>query len=985
MPRIPRVVYGAMALSAGYYLGALVGFTLTPAPQPVSTLWPPNAIVLGALLVAAPRWWWVLLLAVFPAHLLVQLRSAVPLPMALSWYVSNCSEALIGAAGVRWFVGGPLRIDSVRRVGIFVAVGAVGAPFLSSFLDAGLVEWNDFGVGTYWEIWSARFFSNVLAILAVTPVILAAAGGRERLAFLRRAPIGRVVEVLVLGAALLAVSIAIFAAPNGATREAPALLFTPMPLLLWAAVRFGSEGTSTSLLMLALVSIWGAIHGLGPFAMHPVKENVLSLQLFLIGAHVPLLTLAAVIQERSRAEQEARRNEQRLNLALSAAQMGIWDWTLAGRRAWRADETPAPFGLTEALVSADRRHPFAHVFPEDRAMVQAAFNAAIDQGAPLEVEFRVEHPDGAVRWVLSKGMVVRDGSGRSLRVMGVNADVTERKLAEAVLRDESTLRESEARLREMADAMPQIVYSARADGALEHVNRKWNELTRLAPGPGDDGSWLEMIHPDDQAKAVESWAVSVRAGTPHQLELRLWSAKEREFRWHLSRALPVRDSSGRVVRWYGTSTDIHDQKRVEQALRDSEAALRSLGEALEHRVAERTAELAQANEQLRAEIAVRERTERALRASEERFAKAFAASPDAISITHQSGSRVLEVNERWELMFGYPRAEAIGQSLDALGIFADAADARAFNALMVSQGSVREFEVELRSREGIPLRGVLAGEVVEVVGESCVIIMIRDITESRRAEGEVVTQRRQLAHLGRVALVGELSGALAHDLNQPLAAILANARAAERLLDSGRIDDATLRSILHDIVADDRRAGDVIRRIRALIRKGDAELQEVIVNELVTDVLDIARSDLLQREVAVTTNLSPALPVVSADRVQLQQVLLNLIVNAADAMADATPAERLMTITTADDADTVRLTVADQGPGLPPNAVEVVFEPFVTTKEHGLGLGLAICRSIVSAHGGRMWATNNAGRGATFHVLLPRARSPSGDGAASPA
>jgi C4-dicarboxylate-specific signal transduction histidine kinase len=284
---------------------------------------------------------------------------------------------------------------------------------------------------------------------------------------------------------------------------------------------------------------------------------------------------------------------------------------------------------------------------------------------------------------------------------------------------------------------------------------------------------------------------------------------------------------------------------------------------------------------------------------------------------------------------------------------------------------VRDVEVDLRDKNGAYLKGVVAVETVDVGGEPCLITMIRDITEKQRAEQEVAMQRRQLAHLGRVALVGELSGALAHELNQPLAAILANARAARRMLDPGRFDPQELRSILDDIVADDRRAADVIRRVRALIRRDEAELQPVMLSDLVNDVLDLAHSDLVERMVAVTTVFAKDMPEIMADRVQLQQVVLNLIVNACDAMTHTPPDERRITITTVDEGEVVHLAVADCGTGIRSDAVDAVFEPFVTSKENGLGLGLTICRSIVDAHGGRLYASNNDGRGATFHMVLP--------------
>ena len=573
---------------------------------------------------------------------------------------------------------------------------------------------------------------------------------------------------------------------------------------------------------------------------------------------------------------------------------------------------------------------------------------------------------------MTKGTVVDDGAGRPTRMIGVNADMTELRIAESLRREEAELRASEARLRELADAMPQVVFAANAQGHVDYFNEKWYELTGTTPPPAGD-AWTSVIHPDDRAGYVAAWLANVRAGRRHEHEARFWSAETQRYRWHLTRALPVHQPGGGIVRWYGTHTDIDDRKRVEQELRESEAQLRALGEKLEHRVVERTAELSKANAALREEIQVRLRTERTLRATEERFAKAFGASPDAVSIMQQADGRTIEVNRRWEHLFRCRREDVIGRPMDELSLFADQQDALCVSELIATQGGINELELDLRRRDGSPFRGVVTAERVEMGGEPCIIVAIRDITDQRRAEYEIAAQRRQLAHLGRVALLGELSGALAHELNQPLAAILANARAAQRMLARENLDMEEFQAILEDIVSDDRRAGAVIQRVRALIKKDETELHKLSPNDVVADVLELAHSDLIQRAVVVSTRLAPSLPEVQGDRVQLQQVLLNLIVNACDAMVDNPPSLRTLVITTSERGGAVRISISDSGTGITTQPIDAVFQPFVTSKRHGLGLGLAICRSIVDAHGGRLWAVNHRGSGATFHVLLPGA------------
>jgi signal transduction histidine kinase len=243
--------------------------------------------------------------------------------------------------------------------------------------------------------------------------------------------------------------------------------------------------------------------------------------------------------------------------------------------------------------------------------------------------------------------------------------------------------------------------------------------------------------------------------------------------------------------------------------------------------------------------------------------------------------------------------------------------------------------------------------------------------ERRRAEQESREQRRELTHLTRVAMLGELSGALAHELNQPLTAILSNAQAVQRLLARKPLNLVEIHDALQEIADQDLRAGAVIQRLRAMLRKDSKELEPLDLSAVTREVLVLAHSDLVTRNISVTTRLAPGLPAVRGDRVQIQQVILNLILNACEAMSASAP-ERRLTLATADEEEGVHLSIEDCGAGIAPGAMDRIFEPFYTTKEHGLGLGLPICRSILVEHGGRLWATAGDQGGATFHVLLPR-------------
>src|SRR6266516_3033618 len=248
-----------------------------------------------------------------------------------------------------------------------------------------------------------------------------------------------------------------------------------------------------------------------------------------------------------------------------------------------------------------------------------------------------------------------------------------------------------------------------------------------------------------------------------------------------------------------------------------------------------------------------------------------------------------------------------------------------------------------------------------------------DITARKQAELEAARQQQDLAHLARVTTLGELSSSLAHELTHPLTAILSNAQAAQRFLARDDADLDEVREILNDIVTEDQRAGEVIHRLRLLLKKG--ELQEhsddVDLNEVVRDVLKLMRGDLINRNVTVDTDLAQNLPAVTGDLVQLQQVLLNLMLNGCEAMADYDSSERRLLIASQLENGAVRVSVTDRGGGIPEKNMEQVFERFFTTKKEGMGLGLSVCRTIIDAHRGKIWATNNGGCGATFHFSLP--------------
>jgi PAS domain S-box-containing protein len=445
-------------------------------------------------------------------------------------------------------------------------------------------------------------------------------------------------------------------------------------------------------------------------------------------------------------------------------------------------------------------------------------------------------------------------------------------------------------------------------------------------------AWMQRYHPEDRQRVL-ALARGCIAGdaTAFEDEHRVLHA-DGSTRWLLTRGAVVRDLPGAPSRLVGTCIDVTERRRLADELRNlavlSTTVLSSLSE----------------------HIAIIDR-----------------------------GGVIAAVNEAWS-RFGratpVPRFERAPPGDNYLDLFRRTGDAEATAFLGgladVLEGRRPEFHMEYSCAAP---GGTLWFEVSVLPlrrSEGGAVVLHSDVTRRRQAEIESQQQRQELVHLARVGILGELSGALAHELKQPLTAILSNAQAARRLLACDPLDLPELRDAVEEIVVADKRAGEVIQRLRTLLRKGDAHLQPLDINLVVAESLELAHGDLVFHHVTVERALSPALPSVHGDRVQLQQVLLNLIMNACEAMGGVARARRVLTVATVlTDDQTIAIRVSDTAGGLPLELQGRLFEPFVSTKKHGLGLGLSISRTIVAAHGGQLWSENNASPGATFHVSLP--------------
>jgi PAS domain S-box-containing protein len=445
------------------------------------------------------------------------------------------------------------------------------------------------------------------------------------------------------------------------------------------------------------------------------------------------------------------------------------------------------------------------------------------------------------------------------------------------------------------------------------------------------------VHPDDLDRCFATYSSSFDARNSFQMEYRLRRA-DSEYRWVLGSGIPLYRGS-EFTGYIGSCIDVSERKLVQDRLQASERRLIESEQLLKS--AQRLAQVGNWVWDIKADSVF----------CSEELCRIFGRPPN-YAPHYQAFLQAVQPEDRGRVEQAIKDSLA-GKKRPELEFHITRPDGEVRTVACISE--------VLRDSAGSPVR----------MSGAC-----QDVTDQRRAEAASQKSRDEIAHLNRVAAMGELTGSLAHELNQPLAAILSNAQAANRFLDRESPDLAQVRECLTDIVADDKRAGEVIRTLRALLRKGQSQASSLVdLNEVVSDAIRLVGNDALLRQVSVKFEPLPGLPPVRGDRIQLFQVVLNLIVNGLDAVAERPTGDRWVLVRTAEsEGGAVELTVEDSGTGIAVGDLARVFEPFFTTKQEGLGMGLSISRTIVQAHGGRIWAENREGHGAIFYCVLPVAQ-----------
>ena len=646
------------------------------------------------------------------------------------------------------------------------------------------------------------------------------------------------------------------------------------------------------------------------------------------------------IEDRKRAEEALRAseaalrgNQRRLEHIINAVPGLVWSADADGAITFLSQQYLDYIGQSSASALAGGWLDAIH--PEDAKELLGAWTQAMAQGQASEHEARLRRADGRYRWMLFRASPSYDDAGQLTEWFGVNIDVEDRKDArDAIRASEAALRENERRLQQIVSSIPGLIWLSDAHGATTFWSQQYLDYADAKLDDVLGYGFVDYIHPDDRGPTMEAWAAIITAGSPGEAELRLRRA-DGVYRWYLVRACPFFDEEGNLTQWFGVNIDIEDRKGAQDALQASEAALRESERQLQQIVSSIPG------------LTWRSDAEGNITYWSQRFLDYAGSTPEKIVgygfmdyIHPDDRDRVMEV---W--------------------------------TGLLQSGTPGESETRIRRSDGV-YRWFLwranpffdsAGNLTQWFGINV------DIENRKRAEENLRQSQNELAHVTRMTTMGELAVSIAHEVNQPLMAVVTNAGACLRWLNGDPPDLAMARQAAERIVRDGHRAGDIITSLRNLARKSAPRLDRVLLDQVIPVVLDLLQGEFRRHGVVAKAQLGDFSIAIRGDSTQLQQVVLNLVMNAIEAMAGSAASPRRLTVRAEILEGDALVTVTDTGPGLGTADPDRLFEAFFSTKTEGIGMGLSICRSIIEAHGGRIWACKNATRGSVFSFTLPLA------------
>jgi PAS domain S-box-containing protein len=558
--------------------------------------------------------------------------------------------------------------------------------------------------------------------------------------------------------------------------------------------------------------------------------------------------------------------------------------------------------------------------PEDLPPLMNKWQEVLASGEPGEIEARLRRDDGIYRWFLIRVEPLRDEGGKIVRWYGTSTDIEDRKRAE------QALLASEREFGLIINTMPALVWSARPNGYAEFFNQHYLAYVGLPSEQLQGSGWMVVVHPDDLNALSGAWRSIMAAGKPGEAEARL-RRFDGEYRWFLFRAHPMIGDSGEIVKWYGTNTDIDDRKQAEEQLRRSEAVL---------------------------------------------------TDGQRLSLTGSYSWKVASNEITWseQLYRIYEFEVGVGVTPELIRTRVHPEDRPLFE-IMVEQAREERKDFEWQYRLLMPDQSIkylhaVAHSTRDPDGQLEYIAVVQDVTANRLAQEALAKARSEFARVARSTGLGVLTASIAHEVNQPLSGIITNASTCLRMLSADHPNIEGARETARRTIRDGNRASDVITRLRTIYSKKDLSPELMDLNEAAREVVSLLLTDLQRNRVILRHEFADDLPRVTGDKIQLQQVILNMLRNASDAMITINDRPRELLIRTQrDEGGRVRLSVKDAGLGFTTQAADKLFEPFYTTKTDGMGIGLFISRSIIEAHRGRLWVAANDGPGATFSFAIP--------------
>ena len=828
-----------IALGITYFLAARLSLALLTKPDGVAVFWPAAGVAAGVLIVLGPSARLPVAAGAMAATIVANLLGDRTIWSAIVFALCNAGEAVLVAGIIEFYFGSSFNLGRLRHVLGLLGATVVGTAVSGIGGTLGYVFFHSptTPVLTIWHHW---FTSDALGIITVAPLLIGI-GSAKRFPPLRSEVIEGIAALIIL----TAVSGLVIFLPREpwATVVAIALIF---PLLLWLAARCGPVFCAAAAFIVALTIVWTTTFEIGIFgdAAFPISERILAAQAGILAVSLCSFVLAALFSERRQHEVALKASEARmpeLRLLYETAPIGLAFLTPDCRYLQINRHLTEICGIS---VADHIGRSVRDTVPEVADQVENIVLTILRTGKSITgIEVNGQRPDGenAERIWITNWHPLKTTDGDILGINVVAEEITERKRAR------KALAASEARFRELADNISQFAWTADAQGWIYWYNKRWHDYTGTTLEEVQGWGWKKVHHPDHVDRIVSRIRQSFETGTPWEDTFPL-RGKGGTYRWFLSHALPIRDEAGDLVRWFGTLTDVTVQIEAEKALRD-------LNETLEQRV----------------ETEAQER------------ARIWNASQDLLVVADMEG-RCVAVNPAWKATLGWSEEDLLNTTFEWLVHPDDRAKTRAQQLCLAEGRSTLHFENRLRNKHGS--YRWLSWKAVAEKGK--IYAVARDVSDLKNTAEQLRASRRELAEVSRLTTMGAMAASIAHEVNQPLAALVTNANAGLRWLARPEADVDEVRVLLKRIVDDGHRAGAVIAGIRSMFRKDIGERGALSVNDLIGEVLAVVQGELESHQVSLETELCSGLPPVIAEQTQLQQVILNLIMNAVDAMSSVT-------------------------------------------------------------------------------------------------